>query len=49
MPEYQKADMHEPIPYSDMAGEMADYVEFWEEEKEAFERALSPRDIRILL
>ncbi len=41
--------MHEPIPYSDIAGEMADYVEFWEEEKEAFERALSPRDIRILL
>ena len=40
LPEYQRADMYEPISYSDMAEEMADYVEFWEKEREAFERAL---------
>jgi hypothetical protein len=36
LPEYRLAFVYGPISYEDMAGDMADYVRFWEEEREVF-------------
>ncbi|WP_457569358.1 Panacea domain-containing protein [Desulfurobacterium sp.] len=40
LPEYREALMHSVIPYEAMAEDMAEYVRFWEEEREAFEKAV---------
>jgi uncharacterized phage-associated protein len=40
LPEYREAIMHGTIPYEAMAGDMAEYVKFWKEEREAFEKAV---------
>jgi uncharacterized phage-associated protein len=40
LPEYRSAFMYSPISYEDMAGDMADYVRFWKEERKAFEKAV---------
>jgi uncharacterized phage-associated protein len=40
LPEYKETSMYGIIPYESMAEDMADYVKFWREEREAFEKAL---------
>jgi len=40
LPEYRLAFMYDSISYEDMAGDMADYVRFWREERKAFEKAV---------
>jgi len=40
LPEYSSAALYDIIPYEAMAGDMAEYVKYWQEEREAFEKAV---------